>query len=257
MKTFIGALLLTAFSFFGLSEGWITKDQKAFSIKFKKSDEAHVDAYQKLINEGLIQVETFFGSKHKNKFTVVIHPNRQSLDSTWRTDWKMPEFKSECWMVASGVASKLDIISPIRWASDACEHNYDDKVKTQQLLTHELVHVFHGQQNKSPDFSEAEGIDWFVEGLATYASGQCDDRRMAEVKKLAAENFNLGLDKFWTGKNRYAISGSMVMYIDKHYGRTTLLTLLTFNKKSEILGALHVDEATLITAWKKFVSASN
>lgn len=257
MKTLIGGLLLTAYSFCWTSEGWITKDEKSFSIQFKKVDEANIGAYQKFIDNGIIQIESFFGSKPKSKFTIVVHPNRQSLDSTWQSDWKMPDFKSECWMVASGVANKLDMISPIRWKTEACEHNYNDEAKTQQLITHELVHVFHGQQNKSPDFSEAEGIDWFVEGLATYSSGQCDDRRMAEVKKLAAENFNLGLDKFWTGKNRYAISGSMVMYIDKHYGRTTLLTLLTFNKKSEILGALHVDEATLITAWKKFVSASN
>ena len=256
MKTLLGALFISAFSLLTSSDGWITKDNKSFTIKFKKTDEANVGAYQKMISNGIIQVESFFGSKPKNKFTVVVHPHRQSLDSTWRADWKMPDFKSECWMVASGVATKLDMISPAHWSTEACEHNYSDVNKTQQLITHELVHVYHGQQNKSQDFSEAEGIDWFVEGLATYASGQCDERRMAEVTKLAAENFNLGLDKFWTGKNRYAISGSMVMYIDKYYGRTTLLQLLPFSKKSEILNTLNIDETTLISNWRKFLAES-
>ena len=97
MKTFIAALLLIASPFCWTSEGWITKDEKSFSIHFKKADEANLNAYQKLINNGMVQVESFFGSKFKNKFKIVIHPNRQSLDSTWQSDWKMPDFKSECW----------------------------------------------------------------------------------------------------------------------------------------------------------------
>lgn len=60
--------------------------------------------------------------------------------------------------------------------------------KTQQLITHELVHVYHGQLNASPDFSNVEGIDWFVEGLATYASGQCDSLRISEIKKAISGN---------------------------------------------------------------------
>ena len=160
-------------------------------------------------------------------------------------------------MVASGLATKLDLISPIRWSTEACEHTYTDTKKTQQLVTHELVHVFHAQQNKSPDFSEGEGIEWFVEGLATYASGQLDSDRVQEVKKLVTANFNTDLDKFWTGKNRYGLSGSMILYIDKHYGRATLLKLLSLSKKAEILSALKVDETTLLHDWKVFILASN
>ena len=55
------------------------------------------------------------------------------------------------------------------------------------MITHELIHVYHGQLNVSPDFSNTEGIDWFIEGLATYASGQCDSMRISEVK-VAIEN---------------------------------------------------------------------
>jgi hypothetical protein len=40
---------------------------------------------------------------------------------TWQKDWNEPRFKSECWMVASGVASKLDVISPKSWDKQACD----------------------------------------------------------------------------------------------------------------------------------------
>jgi hypothetical protein len=127
----------------------------------------------------------------------------------------MPEFKSECQMVASGIATKLDVISPKMWDTEACEHYYSDNQKTQRLITHELVHVYHGQWNQSPDFSNVEGIDWFVEGLATYASGQCDEQRIADVKKAITENkVPSSLDNFWTGKNKYGLSGSVVQFID-------------------------------------------
>ncbi|MFZ4520792.1 MAG: hypothetical protein ACOYNC_03750 [Bacteroidales bacterium] len=50
---------------------------------------------------------------------------------------------------------------------ESCEHVYSEKLKTQQIITHELVNVYHGQLNAGPDFSDVSGIDWFVEGLAT------------------------------------------------------------------------------------------
>jgi len=157
-------------------------------------------------------------------------------------------------MVASGVASKLDMISPKLWDKEACEHKYAEKIKTQQLITHELVHVYHGQLNVSPDFSNVEGIDWFVEGLATYASGQLDSARIAEVKKAIAENkVPETLDKFWTGKLKYGLSGSVIKYIDYSYDRKLLRGLMRLNKKSEVLSALKTTEAELLKNWKEYM----
>lgn len=169
-------------------------------------------------------------------------------------NWKVPDFKSECWMVASGAAHKLDILSPEKWATESCEHTYDDKLKTQQLITHELFQVYHGQVNKSPYFSDAEGIDWFVEGLATYASGQCDDGRLREIIKALRENkAPASLDDFWTGRMKYGLSGSLVLYIDHTFGREKLKELMKFNKRSEILASLNITEADLLKAWKKYM----
>ena len=207
----------------------------------------------KFIDNGIASVQDFFDATYKKSFNVYVHPSRTSLDSQWQKDWNMPDFKSECWMVASGVGYKLDMISPDLWDKESCEHHYADTIKTQQLITHELVHVFHGQLNASKDFSDVTGIDWFVEGLATYASGQCDSARIAEVKKAIAENkIPASLDKFWTGKLKYGLSGSVVMFIDHKYGRSKLKALLPFNKNTEILAALNTTEPVLLNEWKTY-----
>ena len=124
-------------------------------------------------------------------------------------------------MVASGIAGKLDMISPKVWDKEAYEHSYSEPEKVQWLTTHELVHVYHAQLTSSPDFSDTEGIDWFVEGLATYTSGQCGSSRIKEIKKAIAENKIPGtLDGFWKGNLKYGLSGS-------------------FNKKQAILSTLN------------------
>lgn len=230
---------------------WLTERRKGYTLKYTSSDKKNKKEYRKLIEEGMASVAFFFSDDFKNEFDVFIHPNRLSLDNAWKKDWNMPDFKSECWMVASGVATKLDVISPKLWDKEACEHVYSDTQKTQQLITHELFHVYHGQLNISPDFSDVQGMDWFVEGLATYASGQCDSKRIAEVQKAISENkIPQSLDQFWTGKIKYGLSGSVVMFIDKTYGREKLKTLLALNKKSELLKALNTTEAELLAAWK-------
>ena len=248
--------LLPLLGWAGNSAEWMVKKYQHYSLYYTKSDENNISDYSKFIDNGIASVQIFFNAPYKKSFDVYVHPNRVSLDSQWRKDWNMPDFKSECWMVASGVANKLDIISPKLWDKESCEHNYADKIKTQQLVTHELLHVFHGQLNESPDFSDATGIDWFVEGIATYASGQCDSARIAEVKKAIAENKTpASLDKFWTGKLKYGLSGSVVMFIDHKYGRSKLKALLPLNKNTEILAALNATEPALLNEWKAYLES--
>lgn len=233
---------------------WKSEKRSGYSVRYTQQDEEERLSYFTDLDHGKNQVQAFFSTSYRADFEVTIHPSRQSMDMQWRTDWKMPDFKSECWMVASGVATKLDLLSPARWKEEACEHSIKDKEKSQKLITHEMVHVFHGQWNKSPDFSEVEQLDWWIEGLATYASGQCDQQRMEEVYKALMENkVPSTLDKFWSGKNRYGLSGSVVMYIDQKYGRKKLLELLPFSKKEELLVALQMSEEQLLQDWQKFM----
>lgn len=233
---------------------WLQKNKGGYSVHYMAPDRNNINGYNKFLHAGVKNVQSFFQQTYPRKFDVYIHPNRHSLDSAWQKDWGMPDFKSECWMVASGIAAKLDIISPAVWTKEACEHNYIEKDKTQQLITHELVHVLHGQLNASPDFSNTEGIDWFVEGLATYASGQCDSSRIANVMKAIKDNkVPESLADFWKGELKYGLSGSVVMFIDAQYGRHKLIELLPFSKESEILKHLNIDEKELLKEWKDYM----
>jgi hypothetical protein len=238
------------------SGSWIVEKNTGYELHYTTPDIKNKEEYLHFIESGINTVQTFFKASFKNKFGIFIHPERQSLDTQWGKDWHIKDFKSECWMVASGVASRLDILSPGFWDKEACEHSFSDKIKTQQLITHELVHVFHGQENLSPDFSDVTGIDWFVEGLATYASGQCDSVRINEVRKALSKNeIPLSLDSFWTGKLKYGLSGSMVMYIDNKFGRIKLSGLLKFNIKTELLDSLKITENELLAGWVNFINS--
>lgn len=259
MKTRLAIIFILVFSSLLVSwslirTGWIIEKHSGYNLLFKSIDKDNSLEYNQLIENGLASVDAFFDSPLKQGFEIFIHPNRHSLDSTWQKDWNMPDFKSECWMVASGIASRFDMISPKRWDTESCEHIYSETRKTQQLITHELVHVYHGQHNSSPDFSNVEGIDWFVEGLATYASGQLDSIRISEIKKAVSENgIPDNLDDFWKGNLKYGLSGSLVMYIDKKYGRGKLITLLPLNNRSDLLSALDIKEAELLIEWENYI----
>jgi hypothetical protein len=250
----IALLLVLLLSWSQHRPGWEYLVFKKYTFYYTSADSPNNKEYIKLIDNGIKDVEQFFGYTYKNKFAIYVHPDRSSLDSAWQHDWNMPTFKSQCWMVASGIASKLDLISPKAWDKVACDHKYSERKKTQDLINHELVHVLHGQSNESPDFSNVENIDWFVEGLATYASGQCDTARIDEIKKAINEKkVPQSLDHFWEGNLKYGLSGSVAMYIDHNYGRRKLKELLPFNKKTEILQALNVTESKLLEDWSIYI----
>ena len=233
---------------------WLHKKQKGFVIHYKAEDVIHIPAYNSLVEKGMKETKTFFFADYKNEFHVYIHPDRNSLDSTWQHDWHLPEFKSECWMVASGIADRLDMISPVQWTTQSCEHDNSNTAETQRLITHELVHIYHAQRNKSKDFSQTQNLDWFVEGLATYASGQLTKEKISELKQAIGENrIPLSLNDFWKGRMRYQLSGSVVLFIDKKYGRKKLISVLPLTKKSEVLAALNISEQSLLKDWATFM----
>jgi len=253
---FISTLVMVGWAV--IESEWKVEKYKGYTLYYQQEDANHKNEYQSMIDTGMQSVKSFFGEEYKNNFTITLHPDRTSLDSTWRKDWNMPSFKSECWMVASGVATRMDIIAPAKWEQHSCEHHYSDKEKTLQLITHELFHVYHGQLNVSPDFSHVNNVDWFVEGLATYASGQCDSSRIASIKKMIAGNkVPASLDKFWMGPMKYGLSGSVVLYIDQTYGRKKLKELLRFNTLTQILEALGTTETDLISNWKSYIERNS
>ncbi len=253
-KLSILLLSISTISINSLSQEWNHKKLEKCSIYYTDQDTIHLNEYSEFIIKGILRTESYFKNPFNHKFEVYIHPNRELLDKQWQTDWQMPDFKSECWMVASGVSTRMDILSPAVWEEQACEHKFQDKEKTQNLITHELIHIYHGQRNISPDFFETYGINWFIEGLATFVSGQCDSARVSEVKNAVRKgNIPESLSSFWRGNLRYGLSGTMIMYIEHKYSKDKIIESLRYNKLEDILSLLSTSETSLIENWKAYI----
>ena len=121
-------------------------DNELYKINYKEQDKVYAEQIGGWMVTGQKHIEDFFDHPFKKQFEVNLFTNRDSLDQQWQKDWNMPGFKSQCWMVASGIAHRLDILSPGKWKEQACEHDSEDTIATRKLIIHELVHVYHGQK---------------------------------------------------------------------------------------------------------------
>lgn len=232
---------------------WKRKEEKSFTIHYTKDAEREIKSINENLQTGVESINHFFGYLFLQKFDVYIFPGRALLDKQWQKDWNDPGFKSQCWMIASGVAHRLDLLSPNTWNTEACDHNANDTTEIRQVIWHELAHVFHGQQNPDHTFSYIEKLDWLVEGLATYVSGQLTEKRVQRLKHIIADNkIPPTLDDFWKGPERYGLSGSIVSYIDKKFGRKKLFELLNLTNKQSALQSLGITELQLIADWQNF-----
>ena len=255
-KSFIFLLITSVISCAALANSkdstiWNRIEKDQYILYYTQSDKGIAATIDKNLQSGLKHITEFFQQPFLNKFNVYVFPDRSSLDKQWQKDWGDSTFQSQCWMIASGVAHRLDILSPNAWTKEACDHNANDPVEIRQVIWHELVHVFHGQYNPDHTFSYIEKLDWLVEGVATFVSGQLDDKRSQRVKQLVNENKTpTTLDDFWKGQEKYGLSGSMIGFIDKKYGRQKLFELLKQTNKEAALKFLGISEMQLITDWK-------
>ncbi|MCA8901226.1 MAG: hypothetical protein KDA53_08235 [Hyphomonas sp.] len=197
------------------------------------------------------KIETFFDAPFPEPVRITIAPDRAAFDAAMPAEWGM--ISTECWMVGVGVADWLAVLSPAAWSAEACEHDGSDRTEVQGIITHELVHTYHGQHNPTRDFTGMDAAGWFVEGLATYVSGQLETSHAGDAAEAIAEGAApTELESAWSGRYRYGVSGSMVAYIDETYGRGVLVALLPATSEEEILSALGSSEAEFIASWAEW-----
>ena len=234
---------------------WLNKSEQNYNLYYSADNTSSAESVAEYVSVGIKAVETYFAKPFKNKFDVYVFPSRKDLDEQWGKDWGVQDFKSECWMIASGVAHRLDLLDPQVWKTDACEHNPDDKNHIQKLITHELVHVYHGQRSPIPDFTGMENLGWFIEGLAVLVSGQLDSTRINSLAEAKEQNkLPADLKTAWSGKYRYAVSGSLVGFVKDKWGKETILKLMKCTKENEVLKLLNTTENELLDEWKQRIS---
>jgi hypothetical protein len=204
---------------------------------------------------GQREVEAFFHRRFSEPIHLTVASSRADFNKALPPAWGMSQ--TECWMVGVGVADFLVLLSPSAWKLEACEHDPKDLSEVQHIITHELVHVFHGQHNLTRDFTGADDIGWFVEGLAVLASGQLDRQRLLKTADaVGAGDVPKSLGDAWSGPNRYGRAGSIVQYLDMKYGRRMLVTLLPVVKQSDLLARLGISEDQLLLDWKTWLLAT-
>ena len=223
-------------------------------IIFSQNDSVNAFLSASFLLYGKEKIEIFFEHPYKNNITVYLFDSRNSLDEAFQNEWNMPNFKTQCWMVASGISDKLYILSPLIWQKEACEHNPNDLNKTRKLFIHELVHSYHAQYNSNKNMEGFSEMSWFVEGLAVFVSGQLTKEKEERLKLLKSDNaLPDQLSKFWKGQNRYVVSGSIVKFITEKYGNEKIFECLKFQNTQEILSYLGITESELIFEWKKSI----
>lgn len=269
MKVYIGILAILGFIFYQTNKNYegesklrsiraetenIYQKNRNFNLFYDKPDTVIKEEIEIYIQNGIMLIEDFFGEAYNSIFNAYLFANRGLLDKHWQSEWQMPEFKSQCWMVASGTASRLDILTPRVWPDEACEHDSNDKNALEKLIIHELVHVYHGQNSPNPNFYGMDEVGWFVEGLAVYASGQFDNKRKERAKEAFQKSLvPKSLIDLWSGDYRYALAGSLVSFIDDKYGRNEIKQLMLFTNQNQILTRLNISEDKLFEDWHKYL----
>ncbi len=206
-----------------------------------------------LLEDGVRAVEAYFGRPFSRPFAVEVLPDRAGFDASLPPEWGLGQ--TQCWMVATGVADALRMLSPRAWGTDACEHDAGDDDHVRGIVTHELVHVFHGQANPTGDFVGAEDVGWFGEGLAVLVSGQLDDPRHAGAARAALDQGAAPrrLAESWSGPHRYGVTGSLVRYLELCVGREGLLRMLAATSEAGLLDIAGMSAEELLGGWSEFV----
>ncbi len=208
---------------------WLKKETGQYNLHYTIIDKNVVSELEGYVTAGFKSISKFFNKPFKTKIDIYIFPDRSSLDKEWQIVFKDTGFRSQCWMVASGVGTRLDIVSPSIWAKENCEHDGNNKKEVQEIITHELTHVFHGQYNSKSDFEGMDNLGW--------------------LGKLPVK-----LENIWSGKAKYGLAGSLVKYIDVTYGRKTVIELLAITDQAEALISLKLSEGELLTNWENYIS---
>ena len=233
---------------------WLVQIHGNTTLLYQLADESIVPGIVDYVEKSRNIIESFFGKSFPETFVVHIFPNRVSLSAFWRKAWKLPDFEAACWMVGSGSSTGLTLLSPRVWRKEACEHDPDDRQHVQRLIAHEMVHIFHAQVNPLHNLDDLEPIGWFVEGLAVYVSGQLEGAYLADPREaVLSGKAPTKLENAWSGKYRYGVSGTLVKFIDKTYGRDVIKKLLVQTTEPGILKFLGTTEKKFLRNWREFV----
>jgi hypothetical protein len=220
------------------------------TVVFGARDAEQGAAFRRHAAGAQARIAAFFGSGFGEPVELRLCGSRAEFDGALAKEWGMP--KSEPWMVGAAGSAHAFFLSPRVWKTEAQEHDSEDVDAIRMLVAHELTHSYHAQHNPSHDLDGLEPMAWFVEGLATLVSGQLDARHRDDAARaLEAGTFPLRLEDVWSGKARYGLAGSLVRFVDEHYGRRRVIEMLSATTNQQALEKLGTSEERLLAEWRR------
>ena len=98
-----------------------------------------------------------------------------------------------------------------------------------------------------------DGETAFVKDSAgQVVKSKLDEKRLQRIRQLVRDGKTpITLDDFWKGQEKYGLSGSIVAFIDKKYGREKLFGLLKLINKQDTLNSLGLSEEQLLKEWRE------
>jgi hypothetical protein len=233
------------------SPAWAQGDSATFRIHAQGVPSSGIALIRGDLERAEKRITEVLGPFH-DTVSVRVLANRAGFSQALRDAWGMPE--TTCWMVGAADDHVFYLLSPSVWLEEACEHDPGDDIHRRNLLAHEAVHAYHGQANPSEDLGLLEDLGWFIEGLATYVSGQFEAFHASRAKEAVATGAApQQLAHAWTGQYRYGVAGSMVAFIDARWGRQTLVNTLVVTSQPSLLALLNMAEADFLSEWRAWV----
>lgn len=235
----------------GAQPAWRELGDATTRVQYQDTDAGLAAALLEHAQAGRSNASTFLGESFASGVTMRIYPDRASLTEYWRSAWNQPSLVPECWMVASATRSIAVALSPRVWSQSACGHNASDPSYVRRIISHEIVHVLHGQLNPLPEVNAVASLKWLTEGLAFYAAGQLDDAARSQLRGLIAGGYTpASLESVLAGQGGYGAAASIMAYIDARFGRAAVRSLTRARSTAEALTLLGVSEAALLQAWR-------
>ena len=231
----------------------LAEEHAGYRLEYVAADRTVAQSLVPMIDRGRQTAEQFFATTYPSSFVVRVFPDRAALTAHWRDVWNQPTLQTQCWEIAGGWATELDILSPSVWRTEACAHDGSNSSHVANVVAHELVHVLHGQRN-SAFLSLAAAAPWIVEGMAAFASGQWAADYAGSVRATVSGGFAPeAFAALWTSPANYALAGSVFSYVNQRFGVVAVRQLLTVRTGAELLTALSTDATTLLREWRAWV----
>lgn len=237
-------------------------------LEFKeKSGDSFILCYQNDSDEFLfeigqksrLEVEEFFEDK-LTSFKVYVLTNGEQYNSYFKKH--NPEIEWQPWIVGNAHRDGIVLLSPSKWGEDK------DKSAEgiQQLVSHELTHLYHNvtYSKESPEKAMSENqMLWALEGLAETVSGVCQE---SYVIQYYLDHFpvNQLTDLFPPDMEgprspsvypSYALSASFVRYLKETKGAALLRDLVKIGTNEDFLTMIDMDQTTIVDDWKKSIQS--